>query len=289
MKTINDKAQNNITIAGKLLDATFTKGSKDGRPYERFNLTVRVSQKYLGVDETSEIPVSGIVSQFTKTGAPNPAYASLQQLKNFKTVQNCGFAEADSIKITRGSISENNFMSRSGNLINGWQIRTTYVNKSEAKDIASFLIDIFIMDMKEELDKDETPTGRLIIKGGIVQYDSSLSVLEFIVEDPQCVEYISSNWNINDTVYIKGRIRYTSTEVNSTAGSSWGEDVPDTSTRTVRELIITTGSDEPYDEDSAYDPVEIKKAFNIRKANIEQLQAQKVAPKQAKTTSGWDD
>ena len=289
MKTINDKAQNNITIAGKLLDATFTKGSKDGRPYERFNLTVRVSQKYLGVDEVSEIPVSGIVSQFTKNGAPNPAYASLQQLKNFKTVQNCGFAEADSIKITRGSISENNFMSRSGNLINGWQIRTTYVNKSEAKDIASFLIDIFIMDMKEELDKDETPTGRLIIKGGIVQYDSSLSVLEFIVEDPQCVEYISSNWNINDTVYIKGRIRYTSTEVNSTNGSSWGEDVPDTSTRTVRELIITTGSDEPYDENSAYDPVEIKKAFNIRKANIEQLQAQKVAPKQAKATSGWDD
>ncbi len=289
MKTINDKAQNNITIAGKLLDATFTKGSKDGRPYERFNLTVRVSQKYLGVDETSEIPVSGIVSQFTKNGAPNPAYASLQQLKNFKTVQNCGFAEADSIKITRGSISENNFMSRSGNLINGWQIRTTYVNKSEAKDIASFLIDIFIMDMKEELDKDETPTGRLIIKGGIVQYDSSLSVLEFIVEDPQCVEYISSNWNINDTVYVKGRIRYTSTEVNSTNGSSWGEDVPDTSTRTVRELIITTGSDEPYDENSAYDPVEIKKAFNIRKANIEQLQAQKVAPKQAKATSGWDD
>ena len=47
--------------------------------------------------------------------------------------------------------------------------------------------------------------------------------------------------------------------------------------------------DEPYDEDSAYDPVEIKKAFNIRKANIEQLQAQKVAPKQAKATSGWDD
>ena len=289
MKTINDKAQNNITIAGKLLDATFTKGSKDGRPYERFNLTVRVSQKYLGVDETSEIPVSGIVSQFTKTGAPNPAYASLQQLKNFKTVQNCGFAEADSIKITRGSISENNFMSRSGNLINGQQIRTTYVNKSEAKDIASFLIDIFIMDMKEELDRDETPTGRLSIKGGIVQYDSSLSVLEFIVEDPQCVEYISSNWNINDTVYVKGRIRYTSTEVNSSTSSSWGEDVPDTSTRTVRELIITTGSDEPYDEDSAYDPVEIKKAFNIRKANIEQLQAQKVAPKQAKATSGWDD
>ena len=71
MKTINDKAQNNITIAGKLLDATFTKGSKDGRPYERFNLTVRVSQKYLGVDETSEIPVSGIVSQFTKNGALN--------------------------------------------------------------------------------------------------------------------------------------------------------------------------------------------------------------------------
>ena len=40
----------------------------------------------------------------------------------------------------------------------------------------------------------------------------------------------------------------------------------------VRELIITTGDDQGKEEDFAYDPTEIKKAFNVRKAKIEQLQ-----------------
>ena len=40
----------------------------------------------------------------------------------------------------------------------------------------------------------------------------------------------------------------------------------------VRELIITKGDDEGKEEDFAYDPVEIKKGLNARKAEIEQLQ-----------------
>ena len=47
-------------------------------------------------------------------------------------------------------------------------------------------------------------------------------------------------------------------------------------------MIITTGDDECKEEEFAYDPVEIKKAFNERKAAIEQLQidARAKAPKQ---------
>ena len=58
--------------------------------------------------------------------------------------------------------------------------------------------------------------------------------------------------------------------------------MPDTTTRFVRELIITTGDDECKEEDFAYDPVEIKKAFNERKAAIEQMQinARQTSPKQ---------
>ena len=140
-------------------------------------------------------------------------------------------------------------------------------------DIASFNVDIFIMDMHDEISRDDEPTGRLIVKGGIVQYGGKLDVVEFIVEGNDAVDYISRNWNINDTVNAGGRIRFTSQEVKSSAvESSWGEELPETSTRMVRELIITRGSDEAFEDEFAYDAAEIKKAFNERKAMIEQMQ-----------------
>ena len=58
MKSINDAATNKFTIIGKLLDATFSDGkTKDGRIWNRANITVRTTQTYNGRTETSEIPV----------------------------------------------------------------------------------------------------------------------------------------------------------------------------------------------------------------------------------------
>jgi hypothetical protein len=146
------------------------------------------------------------------------------------------------------------------------------------------------MDMSDELDRDQDPTGRLVIKGAMVQYGGKLDVLQFIVEDPDTVDYIQNHWNVNDTNTVKGRIRVMSKEEKPAASSSsWGEDVPDTTTRMVRELIITKGDDEGKEEDFAYDPIEIKKGFNARKAEIEQLQIEaknkSAAPAPATTTA----
>ena len=148
------------------------------------------------------------------------------------------------------------------------------------------------MDMKEEFDREGETTGRLIIKGAIVQYGGRLDVVEFIVESPDCVDYISNNWQPNDTVNVGGRIRYSvQEEKRAAAESSWGEELPETSTRVVRELIITRGSDEPFEEDMAYDPTDIKKAFNERKARLEQMQldAKTKASKPAATTAPKKD
>ena len=198
-----------------------------------------------------------------------------------KTAQNVGIDNADHVRLTGATLQENNFVSRNGQLINGWQIRGSFINAAKLSDVASFVTDIFIMDMHDEVDREGDTTGRLVIKGGIVQYNGKLDVVEFIVEAPDTVEYISRNWEVNGTVNVKGRIRVTSQE-EEVQSSGWGEDVPDTTTRFVRELIITTGDDECKEEEFAYDPAEIKKAFNDRKAMIEQMQinARKVAPKQ---------
>lgn len=274
MKTIAEQSKNQINLVGKLLDATFATGTlSDGRPYERANITVRVTQTYGGKEETSEIPVGLFAAQVTKKGTPNPGYQSLQDMKKLKTAQMVGFEDADVVRLNGTTLRENAYVNRSGQLINGWQLNTSFVNASKMSDVASFDMDIFIMDMHPEMDREGDPTGRLVIKGGVVQYAGKLDVIEFIVENPQAVDYIERSWEPNDTVSIVGRIRVTSVEEKrSGSSSSWGEDIPETTTRYIRELIITKGDDEGKDEEFAYDPTEIKKAFAVRKANIEQLQ-----------------
>lgn len=282
MKSIQIQAMNKINLCGTLMDVSFGEGKlSDGRDYKRATVTIRVNQTYGGREETSDIQVGMFATEWTSKGTQNPAWKSLIDLQHMKTAQNVGIDNADHVRLTGATLQENNFVSRNGQLINGWQIRGSFINAAKLSDVASFVTDIFIMDMHDEVDREGDTTGRLVIKGGIVQYNGKLDVVEFIVEAPDTVEYISRNWEVNGTVNVKGRIRVTSQE-EEVQSSGWGEDVPDTTTRFVRELIITTGDDECKEEEFAYDPAEIKKAFNDRKAMIEQMQinARKVAPKQ---------
>lgn len=274
-KNINEQATNKLNIVGKLLDCVFHEGkTKDGRMYESAKFTVRVNQSYGGREEISEIPVSIFATQYTSQNKPHPGYKNIQDLKKMKTVQDVGEAEATVVRMTNATLRENNFVSKSGQLINTWQISTSFINEAtKMSDIASFNIDLFIMDMHDEVDREGDPTGRLVIKGGVIQYGGALDVIEFIVEGNDAVDYISHNWNIGDTVNAGGRIRFTSQEEKRAASeSSWGEELPETSTRMVRELIITRGSDEAFEEEFAYNDTDIKKAFNERKARLEQLQ-----------------
>lgn len=293
-KDINAQAVNKVNIIGKLLETSFVEGKTktDGRPYERGNLVVRVTQTYGGNEEVSEIPVSFFAMKFKKDGSTNPAYENIQALKKMKTVQNVGAEDADYIRITGAQLEENNFVSRSGQRIDGWQIRSSFFNSGNTKQVASFDEEIYIMNIEEEMDRDENPTGRLKVRGAIVQYGGKLDVINFIVEHPDCVDYISRNYSTNTTVRVQGRIRVTSTEVTTNSESSWGEPIPETTTVPTRELIITKGCDDPYDDDMAYSEIDIRKAMNVRKARLEQMMADKKteAPKkQAKPVTDWTD
>lgn len=277
MKTLNDQARNEVTIVGKLLDATFGSGkTKTGAPYERASCTVRVKQTYGGKEEVSEIPFSMFATQFTKTGGTNPAYQSIQDLRKMKTAQEYGIDGADTIRIAprSGRIRENNFVSRnSGQVVYNWSIDASFVNEGKTADVATFNTEIFILNIQDEVDREGELTGRLCIKGGVVQFGGRLDVLNFIVENPDAVEFIRSNWNVNDTVAVVGRIRATVIEEKTSGSNSgWGEDIPEVSTRTIKELIITKGDDEGRPEELAYDPTEIKKGYNARLAGIEQMQ-----------------
>lgn len=275
-KSIEVQATNKINIVGKLLEVTFRNGkvASTGKDYESANMVIRVTQTYSGREETSEIPVSMFASKYTNSGAINPGWTQLQTLKEMKTAQNVGIDAASTVRINSGSLRENNFVSRTGQLINTWQINTSFIGETGAiQETANFIEDIFILDVKPEENRDGDSTGRLEVKGGIVQYGGNLDVVTFIAEQPDYVDFIERNWNVNDTVTIKGRVRVVSTEEQkSDSDSSWGEDIPETVTRTVRELIITKGDNEGKEEEFAYDQNDIRKIFNVRKARIEQMQ-----------------
>lgn len=281
------QSKNDVIIRGKVISKKFRSGTtKTGVPYESADIKVRVSQTYCGQNEISEIPVSFFASQYTKTGAINPAFKTIQELKDLKTLADDGSA-ANSIAISGTSLSENSFVSRSGVLTNSWRIQASFISPTTRPDCASFAEEIFIIDKKMEM-KDDEETGRLILKGGVVQYNGKLDVIEFIAEAPSVVDFIDRNWEIHDTVLIKGRIRYTSVE-EKTSGvkSSFGVDEVEESSgpQAVRELIITDGQDEPFEEDFAYDPADIKKAFNVRKANLEQMQIQATSKTSTKSSA----
>lgn len=282
---------NSVTITGKLLDMTVVEGETKGdkKPYIRASGTIRVNDSFSGEPEVSEIPVSFFANKYTNKNVLNPIYESVDNLRHLKTAQQYGIDEADVLSVRKGQLQENNFIARSGSLINGWQIRSSFYNIGGKKDAAYFDVDIFILDMQDEHDRDGDPTGRLMIKGGIVQYGGRLDVLEFVVEAPDKVDYLSRNWNIHDTVRAQGHIRVTSKEVTQAVGT-WGETIPTSDTRAVRELVITGGSDNGYEEDLAYDEVDIRKLFQIRKANIEQMvqAAKKPAAPENSGSSDYD-
>jgi len=284
-KSIDVQGQNKVNVVGKLVDVSFRNGkTSDGRDYESANMTVRVKQTYGGREEVSEIPVSMFTCKYTKNGTLNSGWTQFQDMKTFKTVQSVGVDEATTVRLSGANLKENNFVSRTGQLINGWQINASFIGTTvNMADTASFVMDIFIMDMKDEEDRNGDTTGRLEIKGAIVQYGATLDVLNFIVEQPEAVDFIQRNWNVNDTVTVKGRIRVVATE-EKPVETSWGEDVPETNVRTTRELVITTGDDCGKEEDFAYSPDDIRKLFQARKARIEQMQIDATS-KNKQTTS----
>ena len=275
MKTLEAISQNRVSIVGKLLDKSFATGTTTkGQPYERANITVRVTQTYGGKEEVSEVPVSMFATHYTNAGTVNPAYKSIQDLKEMHSAQEVGFEMADTIRLTGASIQENYFKSKTtGQMIFGWQIRGSFVSAGAAKvkDTASFTVDMFIRRMDREIDKDGIETNRLRINGAIVQYGGKVDVIDFIVENPESIDYLERNWQPGNTVTAQGRIRATVVEAVSCKSSSWGEDVPMDSTSSVRELIITTGDDNPKEEEFAYDPAEITKGLKRREADIEQM------------------
>lgn len=287
-KNIDARTNNRITVVGKLIDVNIREGKtkKDGKPYRSGTAVVRVEQTYNGKNEVSEIPVNFIASKFKKNGEVNPAYDAITDLQTkFKSAVQVGIDNASLIRVNSryATISENLFCSkRDPEKVNSVMridcnyFQEVYGNQmdsvpSNALSCATFEMDIFILAISPELNSEGEETGRIKIRGATVGYNKKIDVFDFYVESESAVDYIGRNYNVNDTVHVVGRIRYAAEVVNYTSQNTWGEDIPKTEQTFKKELIITSGNNDPLEEELAYDPKDIKILMADRSNYIEQL------------------
>ena len=158
----------------------------------------------------------------------------------------------------------------------------TKIKKEDCKPEASFEITFMVGSRKEEMNKDEEPTGRLIVNGAIVQYGGKVDVMPFYVESEKAKEGVS-NWDDGDTVTVRGKLNFSSRTETVVRKMEFGDDDEYERTISVSELIITGGSAAlGEDDENKLDPAEMTKGLAERTARLNALKEAPAATKAVK-------
>ena len=272
-------SENQVKIEGILSEvgletATF---NRKGQTTEciRGTIKIRVEQEINGTMTTMEVPVSAFASRYTNAGAENPAYNSLKDvMENYKSIAACGnIDDADRVRITNGSLQENVFYAKNGDLVNTSRITASFINKiakNECKPEATFTATIVVGNKSDELDRDGTPTNRLNVNGVIIQYGERADLIKFIVAKPDAKNHIEQYWNDGDTVRVQGKVNFSSKTEYIEEEVGFGEPIKTAKTTSVHELLIESGSAGCLEGDAAYDIKDIQSALAARKVRIEE-------------------
>ena len=272
-------SENQVKIEGILSEvgletATF---NRKGQTTEciRGTIKIRVEQDINGTMTTMEVPVSAFASRYTNAGAENPAYNSLKDvMENYKSIAACGnIDDADRVRITNGSLQENVFYAKNGDLVNTSRITASFINKiakNECKPEATFTATIVVGNKSDELDRDGTPTNRLNVNGVIIQYGERADLIKFIVAKPDAKNHIEQYWNDGDTVRVQGKVNFSSKTEYIEEEVGFGEPIKTAKTTSVHELLIESGSAGCLEGDAAYDVKDIQSALAARKVRIEE-------------------
>lgn len=275
------QAENKVKIEGILSEIDLKTGSfmKNGSKVDSIGGTikVKVEQKIGDKECTLEIPVHMFASKFTNAGKPNPAYESISRIMNeYTSIAAAGGEDgADRIRITSGQIQMNEYYGQNGQLISFPRINSSFVTKVKKEEFspeATFVTDFYVASKEDEVDANDTATGRIKIRGVLPQYGGRVDVVNFYGMPGAVKDSISKYWNEGDTVKAQGRLNFSSKTEKIVREVDFGEPQVDIRTINVSELIITGGNQTPVDGEFAFDPDEIEKALVERR---ERLDAQK--------------
>lgn len=272
------QAENKVKIEGILSEIDLKTGSfmKNGSKVDSIGGTikVKVEQKIGDKDYTLEIPVHMFASKLTNAGKPNPAYESISRIMNeYTSIAAAGGEDgADRIRITSGQIQMNEYYGQNGQLISFPRINSSFVTKVKKEEFspeATFVTDFYVASKEDEVDANDTATGRIKIRGVLPQYGGRVDVVDFYGMPGTVKDSISKYWNEGDTVKAQGRLNFSSKTEKIVREVDFGEPQVDIRTINVSELIITGGNQTPVDGEFAFDPDEIEKGLVERRERLD--------------------
>lgn len=286
MLNINKTESKNIVyVSGILKEINVEeKIDKNGKSFVTGSALIGVDQEIDGKLSENEIPVSMFAYRKKKDGTDNKVYDGILKMREDYT--SLAAAEdpklASTVTITSGKIAENNFISKKSGLpISGFQISSNFMSKARSSDEqkATFELSGVVGDIVEELDKDENPTGRYKIKFIVIGYGGKANVVEIIVNKPNAINHVTTNFKKGDTVNIGGIISMTYKVTTVLEEQGFGEPIKRVKTESRRELILTSCSAAGLEEELSYDSDEVKASLAERTERINKM------VEDAKTTS----
>lgn len=281
-----EQKRNFIEVVGTLSEVDLKEGTKDGKNYLAGTIKVKVTEHIGGNETPIEVPFNVFSYDTTNAGKENPAYASLKAVKN-DMVSLASATEghpATRVRVCQatGAIQENAYYNKQGTVSSGIRFGSSFFNQATvgAEDKARFETVICIKSLKDEVDKEGIPTGRLIVEGVTLDYKGQANIIKFIAGREDAIAHIKAFWSEGDTVQVNGVINYSFFTETFEEEVGFGDPIIRTRTTSKRELLIMSGSANPMDEMEAYAAADISAGMSARQAAIEATK--KSAPTTAK-------
>ena len=235
-------------------------------------IKIRVNTSINGADTELEIPVHMFAAQLTNSGSPNPAYESIERIKNeYVSIAASDIDHADRVRITKGAISMNEYYGQDGRLISFPRVTASFVSKikkEECKSKAEFTVTFMVGKAGYELDKDGVETNKYKITGMVPQYGGKVDVVPFFAYNAGVIDAVSNYWTEGDTVKATGRLNFTSETKEVETQLGFGESTIETRTYSVSELVITGGNPTPLEGEFAINYDDVKVALEDRKNRL---------------------
>jgi hypothetical protein len=263
------EAENQVVIEGTLLEVRHNEWkSKAGLNIE---LDIEVAENEVHT-------VHGMTKYKKNDGSDNAIAKGYQTIiDEYLTVAKHGREQADKVRITQGRIGINEYYGQDGKLKSFPQLNTNFVNRVGAGEAfnprAEFEVEIFVKSVVPEM-KGDDETGRVKVNAIIPVFGGKVIPFELTVNE-EGAEFVSDNYEVGSTTKVYGDIVNFKEVKETEVAVAFGKPQKKITTKTVREYLITGGTD-PYEEESAkaYTIEAIQQAMVERETYLTELKNQ---------------
>lgn len=184
------QADNKVVIKGKLKEKQLKLAMKDGERYINGYIVIRENENEHRVN-------IAYTKEKTNTGKVNGFFKGLVTVMNeYKSIAEVGEESADVVVVDKGTIEVNDFVTTEGVLVTSVGPTTRSINRATDKEIAQVAaatVEVYVDKVRMEVDREQMPTGRILIDSYTTAYGGKIIPLQLTAEGEQRVNYIQQN------------------------------------------------------------------------------------------------